>query len=200
MNNKTISEFLSVFLAFFLCIGAVAVIAQLRDKPLEKRKTFSVTYNGEDIFTKDGKIYFTYGEEYLFNVAYTYEFSTDNENTDYSVKIVPNVDEDTDFTFTVDGEEMQYSNVGDLTSGFTLDKQAEYFTLAIPESASLASILQAVYGEAVEAPSAEDCPSPYLYTLVVSSYDESATYYLDFALGASVNVEKIELNPSEIIF
>ena len=195
MNKNTIAKALSAILALLLCVGVFAILAQFTNNFNEEFKTFYVTYNGKDIFAKESKMYFAPGEEHVFDVTYTFEFLDEGEEakTDYSVKIMPNVDKETDFTFTVEGEEVNYSSVGELTKGFGLKKDETSFTLTIAEDTTLESVLEAVYGKDVEAPSDDTFENPRLYTLVISSYDESVTYKIDFSISMWIELDKTEI-------
>lgn len=197
MNKKTITNVITSLLILLLFAGVFAVIFRFTNGFEEDFKSFYVTYNGKDIFATKNKLFLPRGEEHRFDVKYTFDFLEDGETEvkDYNVKIVPKVDEDTDFTFTVDGKEYAYSSVSDLTKGFQIFKYDTYFILSITEATSLESVLEAVCGKDVECPTDESRSSSYLYTLVISSYDESVTYYIDFAFGVM-----IELDVSEVVF
>ncbi len=64
----------------------------------------------------------------------------------------------------------------------------------MPKELTLKGILEKVYGKTVEV----DEPHGFLYTLVVSSYNEKITYKINF--GISINVEGIELDKNGIVF
>ena len=55
-----------------------------------------------------------------------------------------------------------------------------------------------MYEKDVEVPNDVEATEPYLYTLVVSSYDESVTYYIDCAFYISVT--GVTLDKSEVVF
>lgn len=199
-KTNTIAKIITSILILLLLVGSLGFIFRFTNGFQEDFKSFYLTHEGKNIVATNSEMCFLSGEEYRFDVNYVFEFLDEGEevSTDYSVKIVPNVDEETDFTFTVNGEDVKYSSITDLTSGFNLDKQEEYFTFSIPENASLASILQVFYGEAVEAPNDEDFENLYLYTLVVSSYNERVTYYIDFMIEPYAN--GIRLNEYWVVF
>lgn len=199
MNKNKIVKAISVLLVFLLCVGIFAMVAKFTNGFTEDFKTFYVTYNGKKLFSFDNQFFLEREEEHRFDVTYVFEFLDDDEdpNREYSVKIIPNVDDKTDFTFTVDGDEYAYSEVGELTKGFLLDKQDTYFVLSVTNDTCLESVLEGVYGKDVDTPKDEYCPSPYLYTLVITSYDESITYFIDFAIGKGVT--EIELDTDKVV-
>ena len=192
MNKKALTKALSVFISLLLCITVFAVIAKFTNNFSEDFKTFYVTYNDNKILARESKLFLSPGEEHVFEVTYTFEFLDEGEegNTDYDVKIVPNVDEETDFTYTVDGNEYAYSSLEDLTKGFELKKYDTYFTLNLPQNMSLESVLENIYEKDVDAPKDEECPNSYLYTIVVSSYNESVVYYIDFNIVMDITLDK----------
>lgn len=165
----------------------------------EDFKSFYISYDGKDIFSSRNKLFFSRGEVHRFDVTYVFEFLDDDEtpNRDYNIKIIPNVNSATDFTFTIDGEVYAYSEVGELTKGFLIDKQDTYFILSFTNETCLESVLKTVYGKDVDVPKDEYCPSPYLYTLVITSYNESITYSIDFAIGKGVT--EIELDTDKVV-
>ena len=200
MKKKKVSELISSLLIFLLCIGILGVFFRFSNGFEEEFKSFYVTYDGKAIFATESELYFSHGKDYRFDVKYTFEFSgyDETETKGYSVKIVPNVEDKTDFMFMVDGEEYLYSNVTDLTKGFEIDKQDSYFVLSITDSMSLESVLEMVYGKDVEFSTGVSRPSGYLYTLMISSYDESVMYYIDFAFSLGATGIKLDIN--EVVF
>ena len=199
MNKNTIAKAISALLVLLLCVGIIAVIAQFMNGFQEEFKTFYLTYKNENIMSANTKRFFEPGEEHRFDVTYTFEFVDENEKPqDYNVKIVSNVDEGNEFTFTVDGETKKYTDGMDLSKAFSLKKQDTYFVFTIPEKATLQSILHSIYGGTVVAPDLSDFENLYLFALVVSSYDESVTYNIDFSFGEEVT--KIQIYPNEVVF
>ena len=85
-----------------------------------------------------------------------------------------------------------------LTNVFQIDKQDTYFTLTLPEDISLEKVLESVYEKDVEVPNDVEATESYLYTLVVSSYDESVTYHIDFSFY--IGVTGVTLDKSEVVF
>lgn len=199
MNKKNITKAITSVLLLLLLVGVIGIIAHFTNGFKEDFKTFYVTYADEDIMSTNSKLNLPRGDDYRFDVTYTFEFVDENEKSqDYNVKIVSNVDEGNEFTFTVDGETKKYTDGMDLSKAFSLKKQDTYFVFTIPEKATLQSILHSIYGGTVVAPDLSDFENSYLFSLVVSSYDESVTYNIDFSLGEEVT--KIQLYPNEVVF
>lgn len=197
-KTSKISQAISSLLLLLVLFGVFGLLFTFTNGFKEDFKTFYVSYNGQDIFATESKLDLARDQEHRFDVTYTFEFLDEGEevNTDYSVKIVPNADQD--FTFTVDGENVKYSSVGELTSVFNLQKYDMYFTLSLDGGMSLEKVLEAVYGKDVTAPEEGEYPDPYLYTLVVTSYDGSVTYYIDMNFGEATL--GVKLDPNEVVF
>lgn len=115
-----------------------------------------------------------------------------------TVKVLPNVTDETDFTFTADGNERKYSDVSDLTAVFiqTNNVYGEYFIIDCDNDYSLESVLSSALGaDSVVIPVAE-ITDPY--KLVVTSSDGEVIEIL-FG-GTHIYGFDIVLNPSSIIF
>ncbi len=109
-----------------------------------------------------------------------------------TVKVLPNVTSETDFTFIVAGKDRKYTEVGELTSAFikTNNVYGDYFVIDFDEDYKIQSVLSRFYGTN-EIILPEGCnPS---YKVVVSSGAEKIEIILCF------DVEKIEL-PESIVF
>lgn len=199
MNKTNITKIISSVLLLLVLVGVIGMIAHFTNGFKEDFKTFYVTYAGEDIMSQNSKLKLSRGEEHRFDVTYTFDnLDEETEPKDYYVEIVSNVEKGNEFEYTVDGEKITYVDGMYLTNAFEIEKQDTYFTLTLPEDISLEKVLESVYGKDVEAPKDEDCADPYLYTLVITSYDESVRYYIDFALAAEVTT--VQLYPSEVVF
>ena len=192
MSKETITKALSVILAFLLCVSVFAIFAKFTSNFSEGFKTFYVTYDGKDIFAQESQMYLAQGEEHVFDVTYTFEFLDEGEkvNTDYDVKIVPNIEKNTDFNFMVDGNKYAYSSVADLSQAFEIEKNDNSFTLMIPEKTTIQSVLESVYGKMVDVPANVDSINPRPYTLVISSYNKSVVYKIDFGVQGWIDLDK----------
>ena len=116
------------------------------------------------------------------DVKYTFNFVTD-EMKDYSVKIVPNKIENSDFTYTVDGESKSFQSETDLTAAFVIDKSEKSFTVK-PKGKTLTEVLTAFYGKEVT-----DCENKGytdMFTLIVTSYNGEASVKVNFAVAGKV--------------
>lgn len=199
MNKTKIAKIITSVLLALLLVSSIGLIAHFTNGFREDFKTFYVTYKGEDILSEKSSLELPRGEEHRFDVTYIFEgLDEETEPKGYSVEIVSNVEKGNEFKYVVDGEKITYVDGMYLTNAFQIDKQDTYFTLTLPEDISLKKVLESVYEKDVEAPNDLERMEPYLYTLIVSSYDESVVYYIDFAFH--IGVTGVTLDKSEVVF
>ena len=199
MNKTKITRLITSILLTLLLVGSIGLIAHFTNGVKENFKTFYITYAGEDILSEKSKLDLPRGEEHRFDVTYIFvDLDEESEPKEYSVEVVSNVGRGKEFAYTVDGEKIMYVDGMYLTNAFQIDKQDTYFTLTLPKDISLEKILDSVYEKDVEVPSDVEAMEPYLYTLVVTSYVESVTYYIDCAFYISVT--GVTLDKSEVVF
>ena len=195
-KGQTAAKVIGVILVLTLLAGIVAVIYRFTNGFNEDFKTFYVEYDGKQILTTESEMRLVSGNTHRFDVKYTFD-TGNSEPKDYNIEVIPNAERD--FDFTVDGERYLYSKESDLTSAFGLNKQDTYFELAIPQGFGLEYVLQSCYpGKEVVVPEEAEQGNPYLYTLVISSYNESVVYRIDLSVGEEVT--GVTLDPEQIIF
>ncbi len=151
-------------------------------------------YEGKQILSENSEMTFTEGKTHRFDVKYTFD-TGQTEARDYSVEIVPNAEQD--FEYTVDGETYLYSKTGDLSAAFSLKKQKSYFEITLREDMTVQSVLETVHpGQQVKVP--ENAADVFPYVLCISSYNGNVSYRIAFDLGADVT--GITLDPPGIVF
>ena len=199
MKKTKITILITSILLALLLVGTVGLIAHFTNGFKENFKTFYITYAGEDILSEKSKLDLPRGEEHRFDVTYIFEdLDEESEPKEYSIEVVSNVGKGKEFAYIVDGEKIMYVDGMYLTNAFEIDKQDTYFTLTLPKDISLEKILESVYEKDVEVSSDVETMEPYLYTLVVTSYDESVTYYIDCAFY--IGVTGVTLDKSKVVF
>ena len=195
-KGQSAAKIIGIILVLLLVAGLVAVIYKFTNGFNEDFKTFYVEYDGEQILSENSAMTFTEGKTHRFDVKYTFD-TGQTEARDYSVEIVPNTEQD--FEYTVDGEPYLYSKTGDLSSAFSLRKQATHFEITLREDMTIQSALETAYpGQQVEVPGTAADENPFPYALTVSSYNGTVSYRIAFALGADVT--GITLDPPGIVF
>ena len=193
---RTVATILAYIAGILILVAVVGLVYRFTNGFNEDFKTFYIEQDGKQILSSSSTMKLETNSMYRFDIKYTFD-TEQSEPKDYSVKVVPNASRD--FDFTVDGERYLYSKQGDLSSAFALNKQDTYFEISTKTEMSLQNVLQSCYPdkEVIVAKEAEES-NTYPYTLLVSSYNESVVYKIDFCID--VRVTGVALNPPEIIF
>lgn len=179
-KTKTVCKVIGTILVILLLVGIIGVVLKFTNGGNETFKTFYVVHDEEEIFAAESTAVFKRGETQRYDVKYTFDLGG-SEPRDYSVKVVSAATEQTEFKYTVDGKELTYTSGIDLTAGFKLTKYDTYFTLELDEELTLQEVLNKVYaGKTVVIPEAENAPGRYQFSLVISSYNQSVIYHIDF--------------------
>ena len=143
----------------------------------EDFRAFAVTMDGEEVRSTNERRSLLQGEH---TVSADYLFGGDY---DYTVDIVPA--EGTRFNYTVDGKVYPWSDQKDLAKAFALTKGEGGFSFTVP--ANLAAVLAALYPDAdIVAPKEGEFKDPYIYALVISSYNEKTTYIITFSIAVPI--------------
>ena len=193
-KGQLAAKIIGIILVLLLVAGLVAVIYKFTNGFNEDFKTFYVEHEGKQILSENSEMTFTEGKTHRFDVKYTFD-TGQTEARDYSVEIVPNAEQD--FEYTVDGETYLYSKAGDLSSAFSLKKQKSYFEITLREDMTVQSVLETVHpGQQVKVP--ENAADVFPYVLCISSYNGNVSYRIAFDLGADVT--GITIDPPGIVF
>lgn len=176
-----------ILLAVLLALlgGAIWFILDRTNGGTEDFRTFAVTVDGEELKTYESKRDFSKGEH---TVSVAYLFGGDY---DYSVEILP----ESSFNYKTNGAWRRWSDQTELTKAFAIKKEEKSFTFTVPEN--LTAVLAAIYPDADVVPP-QTLQDPYIYTLVITSYNGKNTYYINF--GIYVPVGDVEVTPGEVIF
>lgn len=188
------TKIISYVLIVLALVGVIGFIAKFTSGFTSDFKTFYVTIDGKDVMAEANHYAIGKNETMKVDVKYTFN-SSNSEVSGYSVKIVPNVDEDKNFEFMVDGEVHSFYDIEDLSAGFIIEKSENSFT--ITPKGELTDILKAVYPEGEVA----DC-SEYnhhnMFSLVITSYNGASTVTVNFAVLREA--EKVFFDQEAIVF
>lgn len=194
-RSKVVSGIIYALLILAL-LGGIGFVATFTNGFTDSFKSFYVEYNGQSIMS-DTQLMLPCGEELRFDTKYVFEDI--GQKGDYKVKIVTNSNSDTTFDYLVDGVPYAYLSDKDITHAFDVKLEDGYFTLTLPQGVTLQSILDKVYeGQEVEIEDNVNERNKCYYAMIVSSYDESVSYRIEFSFN--VGVAGIELDKSEVIF
>ena len=194
MKKGNVGRIVSYILILMVIVATIGVFAYITNGFTSDFKTFYVSINGKDVMTSQGGFVATTKEPLAVDVKYTFGALNKDENKGYSVKIVPNKIENSDFTYTVDGESKSFQSETDISNGFEIAKGEKSFTVT-PKGETIVEVLSAIYGKEVT-----DCESKGyndMFTLVVTSYNGEATVKLNFSFtlkvtGVTLDKEVIE--------
>lgn len=187
----TIIAYVLIVLAL---VGVIGFIAKFTSGFTSDFKTFYVTIDDKDIMTEANHYAIGKSETMKVDIKYTFN-SSNSEVSGYSVKIVPNVSEDKNFEFMVDGEVHSFYDIEDLTNGFIVEKSETSFT--ITPKGELTDILRAVYPEG----EVSDCSEHNhynMFSLVITSYNGASTVTVNFAVLREA--ERVFFDQEAIVF
>lgn len=190
MKAKSIVSIIGtlVLVVFVLAIGAGVYLHFTGDDT--PTSDFYVLYNGKEI-SSDVKGY-KMSTDKAVTIYVVDKTVAEGEETEYTVKVVPNTVKDKDFNFILDDESTSYQSIKDLTEGFDIDIEGNSFT--IKPLGDITTILSAVYVNA----EIEDC-SEYTYedmfTLIISSGENSVE--IDFTVPSSTNNDNDDNNDGD---
>ena len=188
MKAKSIVSIIGtlVLVVFVLAIGAGVYMHFTDSVPTSD---FYVLYNGKEI-SSDVKGYKMSADKAV--TIYVVDKTSENEETEYTVKVVPNKIKAKDFNFILDGESTSYQSIKDLTEGFDIGMEGNSFT--IKPYGDITTILNTVYVNS----EIEDC-SEYTYddmfTLVISNGEDSIE--IDFTVPSSTNNDNDDNNDGD---
>ena len=182
MTKTKIGQVVSYIVILLVIVAVIGVVAYFTNGFTSDFKTFYVSVNGKDVMTSSSGYVITPQEPLSVDVKYTFAFNQ-TETKGYSVKIVPNKIENSDLTYTVDGETHYFGDEKDLSNGFIIDKQEKSFTV-MPKGSTPLEILKAVYPESEV--SCESKGYNDMFTLIITSYNGESSVKLNFALERRV--------------
>lgn len=189
-GSKLLTAIFYIALALVI-LGVAGFILKLTNGGTDKFKVFYLTDENDSIYGSTDTTKLPCDNETKFNVNYTFE-----KGKSYSVQVLPNVTDETDFEYKVEGENYKFSDIQNLNEAFNVKLYDNYFTLQMPED--MRQVMGVLYAEkAVELPDNIDLmKSPY-FKLSVQSYNEKDEVNITL-LRAKIPVEGIKISP-EII-
>ena len=136
--------------------------------------TFYAVCDGNKILSSASGYRASRGEPLKVDVVYMFEDLSAEQNG-YTVKVVPNVDANTDFDFSLNGDVYAFGAESDLTQGFDIVYEEKSFTLA--PKGQLEDILAAVYPTyTVDVNKELVALDSDLFRVVITSYNGEARY------------------------
>lgn len=183
MTKSKIGQVVSYIVILLVIVAVIGVFAHFTNGFTSDFKTFYVSVDGKDVMISGNGYVIFENEPLSVDVKYTFGSFNKNETKDYSVKIIPNKIENSDFTYTVDGESKSFQSETDLTAAFEIDKGEKSFTVK-PKGKSLTEVLTAFYG--TEVTDCENKGYTDMFTIIVTSYNGEASVKLNFTIAGKV--------------
>ena len=183
MTKSKIGQVVSYIAILLVIVAVIGVFAHFTNGFTSDFKTFYVSVDGKDVMISGSGYVISENEPLSVDVKYTFDAFNKNETKDYSVKIIPNKIENSDFTYTVDGESKSFQLETDLTAAFEIDKGEKSFTVK-PKGKSLTEVLTAFYS--TEVTDCENKGYTDMFTIIVTSYNGEASVKLNFTIAGKV--------------
>lgn len=183
MTKSKIGQVVSYIVILLVIVAVIGVFAHFTNGFTSDFKTFYVSVDGKDVMISGNGYVISENEPLSVDVKYTFGSFNKNETKDYSVKIIPNKIENSDFTYTVDGESKSFQLETDLTAAFEINKGEKSFTVK-PKGKSLTEVLTVFYG--TEVTDCENKGYTDMFTIIVTSYNGEASVKLNFTIAGKV--------------
>lgn len=194
---KTVAKIIAYVAIALVVVLGVGLVYKFTNGFNEDFKTFYIKYGGKQILTEYNEMTLESGQKHQFTVKYTFD-KEDAEPKGYSVKVIPNMK--SDFDYTADGERYLFSKISDFTSCFTITKSDTSFELGMPKEFNLQKALSIIHdGKQVTVPDDAEVKNPMPFCLIISSYNGKITYKITFGVS-SATVKNVTLDKSEIVF
>ena len=193
---KKVSKVIAYILLVLVLVGAIGAIVYFTNGLTSDFSTFYVRV-GDTRYTDVGTVDLPLDEPVRFDVGYVFENADDGENRGYSVRIVPNVSDETDFDFTVDGQVYAFRGEDDFTEVFGIEQDETGFTVT-NTGFTMQSLLQSLYADStVVVPDDINVAETAYFNVVVSSYNDRANVVIGLRFVAGVT--NVELDEDGII-
>lgn len=190
---RKISNLIIWIVVILLLVTSAGFIYKFTDGFKTNLKTFYVEYDGDTIL-EEGRLNLFVDKEYRFEVKRTLDFS-DDEDKRFNVKIYPYVTEKTDFTYTLDGVEYLYSEVGVLTDYFNVEVDENGFSLKTPYSVK--EVLKKKFtGQEINLDNSFGSGIEYFRLEVTSEFGDVVNIYFTLNFG----VDKVVLDKTGLVF
>lgn len=191
---KNVGKIITYILIVLLLVGTVGIVIKFTNGGTTDFKTFYVEADGKT-YLDSGKFALKHGEN-RFETKYTFANNNADKHKGYTVKIVPNTTEETDFNFVFNGETISFGSIGDLTASFDIRKDKTGFCI-VDNGITVESVLQDIFGD-IELNDIQFDYSKAYFNLIVSSYNGENSVVIE--LLVNVPVTGVDLDKDDIVF
>ncbi len=165
-------------------IALICFVARFTNGGTTEFKTFYIQV-GNEMYTEKGEVRLSLSPV-RFDVKYTFGSLT-GDNSGYDLRIIPCVNDETDFAFKVDGQTYIYSQEEDLTKAFDIVRDDKGFTITSGNT-DMTMILQRLYaGKSVEMLDVDASKNVY-FNLLVTNYNKTQTIEIGLRLSPVVTI------------
>lgn len=193
-KKNQITNALSYILVVLLIVGVCGFVVFFTNGLTEDFKEFFLIINDKPVLSDISGANIAYNEPLSVQVRYTFDGFKENLSG-YKVAIAANPD--TDYSFTVDGKEINLVDCDvDFLQAFEITYGEKDFTVK-PKGYNLTDLLQICYpGKNVVADNTKQKTD--LFVLTVYSYNDKAAIKIGFSVYELIH--KITLDKGEIVF
>lgn len=190
MKKISIALVLVIFAA--IVISVVLLICALSNGFKSKPTTFMLSC-GKNLYGGESNSFFVdKAGEYEFKVVDPFAFMKSKKTL--SVKVLPKTTEENNFSYTVDGEALEFANETDLTPVFDITVNKTSFNIVFPEDMYITELLTKLYADKkIDFGEFEQRKTPY-FMLVVSNGE--SVIYLDILY----DLTRLHLSDTNIVF
>ena len=184
-STSNVALIITYILIIMVIVAMLGSVAYFTDGFTSNVKSFKVSID-DQVIKDEASGYVMYKDvPCMINVEPVLSLGS---QVDYTVKVVPNVNEDTNFDICIDGEYYAYSDITDLTKCFTIEKQDKSFTIA--PKGRINDLLKILYPDS----EIEDCTDKVyddMFKLIISSSDEKTVVSVNFkVIGGDLKLDK----------
>lgn len=188
-NNKSSGILIFIYIILMLALlSGVIFVFRIVGGLNNELTDFYIVIDGAEIRQTDFECAFNVDKEHLVECKYLSSKVLDDK-TGYTVKVVPHITNDTNFSYFKNGVSYNYESVKDITDGFNIQKDNTSFTITFTKNDNPITVLQkALQDETITTDEKFDYDFSY-YTLVVTSSDGKETYNVNFNINGLIVVD-----------
>lgn len=193
MSTNKNNKFVGIVVYILVVLAVIAVIGLLYNLTngfTSDVKTFYVTVDKEIVTSEKGGYVITPNKPLEARVQ-----TLSSGEKGYTIKIVPNAVEGTDFSFLSSAESKTFQSIDNLTNGFTITAEGSSFSVK-PKGNNVTEVLKSIYGDNVI--DCSDFAYKDMFTLIVLSKDGSNMVKLNFSVAGGV--QGVILDKEAILF
>ncbi len=194
-RKSNVSSVIATIVVLLLIAGVIGALVYFTNGFTETPTSFYAVVNGKRVMSVDKGYEIT--DPLRIDVKYVFDKAV--ETKDYTIKILPHVSEDNDFSYVVDGRTVYWSEEKNLLAGFDIQKSEDYFLIA--PKGDLQKILEEIHSGS-EVSDCKGYTSADMFELRIVSYNEQNQISIYFSVpeGYIVYARDVTLDKSSVVF